>query len=372
MYPFQGHNDVVMMDLSMSEDDNKSVGHSELISAITVSLHPLVIMNISEHVTRISAQHTDGKPFEVFGAILGKQSGRHVEMMNSFEVKWSDEGKGYAIIDANFLSTREQQCKIFFFSDVYVHEAYNTKLYQILFNISREDRMCIRLDQEVFHDLDYVGWYTVGGTTPTQADWQVHQQFSVMHESPILVKLDPKAPPGNKLPVAIYESVSTTGVSTSGSASVVWHPVSWSLASEQAERIGIEHVAQISTVSANSISSTNKQIVGQLGAINMLQSRLELIYDYLMAVRKGELPRDEVVIREIAQLVRRVPVMSSEKFLEQYKNQCLEVKMTALVAALTKTCGTLNDLVTKMNVMSMERQTWLLASGRRARPFPAV
>ncbi|VDP15352.1 unnamed protein product [Onchocerca flexuosa] len=63
--------------------------------------------------------------------------------------------------------------------------------------------------------------------------------------------------------------------------------------------------------------------------------------------------------------------MSSDKFLEQYKNQCLEVKMTSLVAALTKTCGTLNDLVTKMNVMSMERQSWLIASGRRARPFPA-
>lgn len=51
---------------------------------------------------------------QVFGAILGKQSGRHVEMMNSFEVKWSDEGKGYAVIDTGFLSTREQQCKAFF------------------------------------------------------------------------------------------------------------------------------------------------------------------------------------------------------------------------------------------------------------------
>lgn len=82
--------------------------------------------------------------------------------------------------------------------------------------------------------------------------------------------------------MAIYESVPTTGVSTSGPSSTVWRSVNWSLASEQAERIGIEHVAQISTVSANTVSSTNKQIVGQLGAINMLQSRLELIHDYLI------------------------------------------------------------------------------------------
>lgn len=36
-------------------------------------------------------------------------------MMNSFEVKWNNEGKGYAVIDADFLSTREQQCKAFLF-----------------------------------------------------------------------------------------------------------------------------------------------------------------------------------------------------------------------------------------------------------------
>lgn len=49
----------------MLEDDNTSGGCCEQTSAITVSLHPLVIMNISEHVTRISAQQNDGKPFEV-------------------------------------------------------------------------------------------------------------------------------------------------------------------------------------------------------------------------------------------------------------------------------------------------------------------
>lgn len=42
--------------------------------------------------------------------------------------------------------------------------------------------------------------------------------------------------------------------------------------------------------------------------------------DLLQAVRKGELPCDEAIIREIAQLVRRVPVTNSDRFLEQYRN----------------------------------------------------
>ncbi|VDN23455.1 unnamed protein product [Gongylonema pulchrum] len=169
-------------------DDASGRGGEAPSSAVTVSLHPLVIMNISEHVTRMRAQQNDPKqPIQVFGAILGVQSGRHVEMKNSFEVKWADEGKGYA------------------------------------------------------------------------------------------------------LPLAVYESVPTAGLSAAAAGGpVVWHSVHWTLASEQAERIGIEHVAQISTDSTS--------------------------------IRAGELPRDEHIIREIAQLVHRIPLMNSEKFSQQYKN----------------------------------------------------
>lgn len=52
-----------MMDTSVTEE--KSVGRNEQNSAVTVSLHPLVIMNISEHMTRMRAQTNDGRPIEV-------------------------------------------------------------------------------------------------------------------------------------------------------------------------------------------------------------------------------------------------------------------------------------------------------------------
>ncbi|VDN06846.1 unnamed protein product [Thelazia callipaeda] len=323
-------------DSVIAEDVDKSVTKREQNSAVMVTLHPLVIMNISEHATRVKAQNNDSKCCEVYGAILGKQSGRHVEMKNSFEVKWSDEGKGYAVIDTVFLSLRERQY------------------------------------QEIFKELDFVGWYTVGGAAPTQADWEVHNQFAAVHESPILVKLDPNVQTRNKLPIEIYESVHAPEVSTNDAGSASWNPVSWLLASERAERIGIEHVAQMSTLSTNNVSSINTLIMNHVGAINMLQSRLELIYDYLMAIRSGELARDEEIIQKIVQLLRRIPMMNSDKFWEQYTKQSLEVRMTSLVTALTKTCGTLSDLITKMNVMSMEKQNWWIPSGRRGRTFLGV
>lgn len=47
----------------------------------------------------------------VIGALIGKQSGRNVEVMNSFELKFKfiDED---IIIDQDYYRTKEEQCKL--------------------------------------------------------------------------------------------------------------------------------------------------------------------------------------------------------------------------------------------------------------------
>ena len=83
--------------------------------SVTTSLHPLVIMNISEHWTRTKAQL--GKPQKVFGALIGKQKGRNIEVMNSFELDYNIlEEK--VIIDRDYYNMKEEQFKQV---DVYTH-----------------------------------------------------------------------------------------------------------------------------------------------------------------------------------------------------------------------------------------------------------
>jgi COP9 signalosome complex subunit 6 len=50
-------------------------------------LHPLVLMNVSDHYTRYKAQCAAGEePPRVLGCLLGMQAGnREVEICNSFE-----------------------------------------------------------------------------------------------------------------------------------------------------------------------------------------------------------------------------------------------------------------------------------------------
>jgi hypothetical protein len=53
-------------------------------------LHPLVLVNVSDHYTRMKAQLGAGEePDRVLGCLLGFQTGnREVEICNSFEVKY--------------------------------------------------------------------------------------------------------------------------------------------------------------------------------------------------------------------------------------------------------------------------------------------
>ena len=60
----------------------KVVASPGTVGSVSVKLHPLVIMNISEHWTRTKVQ--EGTPQKVYGAIIGKQKGRNIEIMNSF------------------------------------------------------------------------------------------------------------------------------------------------------------------------------------------------------------------------------------------------------------------------------------------------
>lgn len=46
----------------------------------------------------------------MIGALIGKQTGRHIEVMNSFELKFEINGEDI-IICQDYYRTKEEQCK---------------------------------------------------------------------------------------------------------------------------------------------------------------------------------------------------------------------------------------------------------------------
>lgn len=58
-----------------------------------VQLHPLVVMNVSEHATRAKYRQERGATgaYRVIGIMLGIQSGHTFEIMNTFEMKFDNK-----------------------------------------------------------------------------------------------------------------------------------------------------------------------------------------------------------------------------------------------------------------------------------------
>ncbi|XP_071798663.1 COP9 signalosome complex subunit 6-like [Asterias amurensis] len=287
--------------------------------SVSVALHPLVIMNISEHWTRIRAQ--EGKPTQVLGAIIGQQKGRNIEVFNSFELLF-DIVDGNIIVDREYYNTKEEQFK------------------------------------QVFSDLDFLGWYTTGGLC-NESDIKVHKQICAINESPIFLKLNPLARHTDQLPISIYESVIDL---VNGEATMLFVELPYTLATEEAERIGVDHVARVTTNETSENSSVSEQLTAQHNAIKMLHSRVKLILDYVKAVQAGEVPRNHEILRDAYSLCHRLPVLSSERFDTDFYNQCNDVSLMAYLGTITKGCNTINQFVNKFNVL-YDRQ----GMGRRMR-----
>lgn len=88
------------------------------VASVTISLHPLVLMNIAEHWTRFRAQ--EGAAKAVYGALIGKQDGRKIEVYNSFELR-HETIDGDVVINRDYYNTKEEQCRF----DVKITEQFS-------------------------------------------------------------------------------------------------------------------------------------------------------------------------------------------------------------------------------------------------------
>nr|CAD7203143.1 unnamed protein product [Timema douglasi] len=240
--------------------------------------------------------------------------------MNSFELMFA-RIEGDIFIDRDYYATKEEQFK------------------------------------QVFSDMEFLGWYTTGDQ-PNDEDLNIHRQICQINESPILLKLNPQAKHSD-LPVTMYESVIDL---VEGEATMLFVELHYTLATEEAERIGVDHVARMSSNEAGESSLVAEHLTAQHSAIKMLHSRVRLVLQYVRAVQAGELPRSHEILREAYSLSHRLPVMVTDRFRQDFYNQCNDVGLMTYLGTITKGCNDINQFVNKFNIL-YDRQ----GMGRRMR-----
>lgn len=96
------------MEMEVDEAQD-NVMATNVSGSVSVSLHPLVILNISEHWTRLTAQVGNSVP--TLGALIGKQKDRTLEIMNSFELYYTVLEDSSLVIDRDYYNSKEEQFK---------------------------------------------------------------------------------------------------------------------------------------------------------------------------------------------------------------------------------------------------------------------
>ncbi|KAI7842094.1 hypothetical protein COHA_004289 [Chlorella ohadii] len=320
----------------MQVDGAEHEQHRHAQSGLSFQLHPLVLINISDHHTRTLANQGapageastsaagggGGRCVRVLGCLLGTQTGRTVDISNSFEVRCVE---GTDDIDEPFLQKKMEQYK------------------------------------QTFPQQDMVGWYATG-TDISDADMAIQRKLMEINESPVFLRLDPSKDAAQKdLPVYLYESELHV---LEGVPSFIFVQAKYTIETSEAERIGVDQVAKI--LPTGSASGSN-QLTAHLGsmhsAIKMLISRVALLHQMLLKMQSGEVPFDQGLVRQAAALTKRLPAVDSPQFASDYTTEHNDTLLTILLAALTKGTAACNEIVDKCN-LAFERVS-LKSSGRK-------
>ncbi|GFR45118.1 hypothetical protein Agub_g6496 [Astrephomene gubernaculifera] len=295
-------------------------------SGLEWKLHPLVLINISDHHTRTRANtpaaSAPGAPAPaVMGCLLGSQSGRSVDIRNSFEVRYTTGADGSIEVDIAFLLKKQEQYK------------------------------------QVFKQLDVVGWYATGSAA-SEAHMACHRRISEVVEGPVFLLLDPAVDHSRKdLPVTLYETELHLAAD-SGAPGLMFVRAPYTIETSDAERIGVDQVARIlPSGRATGSEQFSAQLASLHSAIKMLLERLRLVHGALGrltaagaeggAAAAGAVPYPHSLLRQVSSLINSLPACDTEAFNREYLTEYNDTLLTLYLAAMTRGTHTANEMVDK-------------------------
>ena len=162
----------------MAEPPNSLISsHKSSESGLQIHLHPLVLLTISDHITRHVSR---GRQIPIVGALLGRQHGREISLEFAFECEVIHGNGDHITLNDSWFRDRLQQYK----------------------------------DVHKVPPLELVGWFTTAPTAgPQPCHVPIHHQILCdYNETAVLLTFHPLAvsegvAAGGKLPLTIYESV---------------------------------------------------------------------------------------------------------------------------------------------------------------------
>ncbi|WWC73242.1 uncharacterized protein I206_107208 [Kwoniella pini CBS 10737] len=311
----------------MSADSPSShVAIGGATSGLTLNLHPLPILNISDHLNR--SRLTSSGDIKIFGALLGTESNREISVVNSFELIFGSPDGDVDMAEASTSATRNTS------------QMLNTAFFD-----TRREQF-----KQVFPTLDVVGWYSIG-KYPALEDVTLHKQFAEIIETPIFLLFDSEHQPASQaLPVKIYEAALAEGGKDEDTKGKFVELV-YGIETGEAERIAVDGVSRGGMGGEGEESTVVANLTTQRNAIRMLYERVSVLLQYITAVINKTAQPDHTILRQISAIIATLPTMDAKEFREELTTECSDVQLTTYLTTLTKQLNALSEYADKHNLL---------------------
>jgi COP9 signalosome complex subunit 6 len=304
------------MEISNLNTKSVTVMEKEGMGSLNLMLHPLVIINISDHFTRTKVQNNLENP-RVIGALLGSQQGRNIEITNSFELV-------YNIIDKSIIINKE-------------------------YFIKKQEQF-----KKVFPTLEFLGWYSTSQSV-LLTDIEVHKQFFDINENPLYLLLDPlmvNRPDVKEIPIFIFESELRM---INDKPTNLFVKVPYKIETNDAERLAIDHVARITPTGSTSGSNLTSHLVGIHNAIFMLNTRIKILLKFLNTIKQNNISIDHGLLRRISSLCNQLPTIDTPQFKEDFLQEYNDALLIIYLASITKGCNSIYEIIDKFYIAFEKR-----------------
>ncbi|QRD84103.1 putative COP9 signalosome subunit 6 [Aspergillus flavus] len=223
----------------MTERLSSLVSQKSSDSGLHIQLHPLILLTISDHITRHAARSQQGP---ILGALLGQQNGREITLEHAFECIVKEGPNGEPQLPNEWFNERVKQCPSYL-------------LHPLTTGVTVKDVHKVPA-------LDIVGWWsTAPPSGPDVTHLPIHRQIlQDYNESAVFLAFHPSqvkgaSANGGKLPLTVYESVyegenaaeSEKTMQVDGeeqSLSIRFRELPYFVETGEAEMIGIDTVAR--------------------------------------------------------------------------------------------------------------------------------
>jgi len=266
-----------------------------------------VLVNISDHYTRQQLGSQVGG--RALGLLFGCQSGASIHVYESFEMPLLRDESGAVRLDEEFILEKKGHF------------------------------------EAVFPQYEILGWYTVGSDVGEE-DMAIHRAMSTFNESPLLVIVDPNITADSKeLPIKMLEAVMQVIGET---PTMIFVDVDFQIDTVEPERITIDHIVKGGGARSVRESSLVPSLEDLVNAVEMLTKRMRVLEKYVTMSREGKVPKNHAILREIAAVSQRLPVIQLDAFDNGFRSEFNDAQLVTYLAMLTKATAAASDVHSKV------------------------